>query len=596
MSKYYIFEIESLIQTFTVMDTGKSILFSFFSQEYQEGIGNIDVGDFILGYYSDPIGKVKVLFEVKNVFHEGEIELIKKIEVDNGISINQELISELSGGKLIAISKENFDSVYNEMISNQKINIEDDIDYLFKLGNKEFAMESMNILKQHNVLSKDNIEVLVSKKKTSEILKNSFPILIKIDNDISAEKKSELLRDETGRSRYYSDEIQVGDIKYVITNNWYYEGQNGRDTRTPYVNWIKSVISNIDKNDTKSWFDLENIQYSAPKLPVSLNYLVFGAPGTGKSHELKVLQERYFADKNSYERVTFYSNYSYPNFVGTYKPKMEGKDIIYSYVPGPFIRILEKAYKNPDKNYLLVIEEINRANPAAAFGDVFQLLDRKDGRSEYSIETSEELKLYFAKRFVIEFDEMITEEKDKVLESFSKMYIPPNMYIWATMNSADQGVYPMDTAFKRRWDYKYIGINDNMEAMQNVTFNIVLKSGEKKINWNKLRTKINEVLSGPQCRVNEDKLLGPYFISSEVMAINKDTDSFDENKFDNDQFIEAFKNKVIMYLFEDAAKQRRTEIFKGCDEVTRFSAVCEAFDKNGIEIFGREIADSVIEE
>ena len=80
------------------------------------------------------------------------------------------------------------------------------------------------------------------------------------------------------------------------------------------------------------------------------------------------------------------------------------------------------------------------------------------------------------------------------------------------------------------------------------------------------------------------------------MAINKETRTFDESKFDNKQFIDAFKNKVIMYLFEDAAKQRRTEIFKECDEVTRFSSVCAAFDKKGVEIFGREIADSVIEE
>lgn len=477
MSKYYLFEIESIVQTFTVLDTGKEMSFGYSSPEEQECFENVKAGDLVLGYYNEPIDAVKILFEVKGHLEDAQIELVKKLEVQDGVSVTSDIIENLRQKKLISIYKEKFDEIYSQMLKKQE------------------------------------------------------------------------------------NEIDGGKSKDAVAN-----------------------------------FDLGNIVYTAPKLPVAQNYLVFGAPGTGKSHELKRLQEKHFGDKNSYERVTFYSNYSYPNFVGTYKPKMEGKDIVYSYVPGPFIRILEKAYKNPDKNYLLVIEEINRANPAAAFGDIFQLLDRKNGRSEYSIETSEELKLFFAKRFVSGFDEMLDEEKDIALESFSKMYIPPNMYIWATMNSADQGVYPMDTAFKRRWNFKYIGINDNMEAMQKVTFKIALSSGEKKVNWNKLRTRINEVLSGPQCRVNEDKLLGPYFISSEVMAINKDTHSFDESNFDNDQFIEAFKNKVIMYLFEDAAKQRRTEIFKGCDEVTRFSAVCEAFDKKGIEIFGREIADSVIEE
>lgn len=595
MSKYYLLEIESLIQTFTVLDTGKEISFSFSSQENQDGLGKVEPGSLILGYYAEPIGKVKVLLEVKNVLGDGEVELLKKLEVENGAGLERDFVSKLHGGNLLPIEKEEFEVIYKEMLRNQEIKHGQTFDYLFKLGNKEFAIETMNVLKRYNALTEENLKILMSKEKTSEILRNSFPILVQIQNDFTAEK-NEIIKDKNERSRYYPEEIQVGEKRYIITNNWYYEGQNGRDTRTPFVNWIKSVINNIDENVSEKNINLESINFTAPELPVAQNYLVFGAPGTGKSYELKELQERYFTDKNSYERVTFYSNYLYSNFVGTYKPKMDGKDIVYSYVPGPFIRILEKAYKNPDKNFLLVIEEINRANPAAAFGDIFQLLDRKNGRSEYSIETSEELKLFFATRFVPEFDEMPDEEKDIVLNSFSRMFIPPNMYVWATMNSADQGVYPMDTAFKRRWDFKYIGINDNIEAMQRVTFKMTLNSGEKRVNWNKLRTRINEVLSGPQCRVNEDKLLGPYFISSEVMAINNDTHSFDESKFDNDQFIDAFKNKVIMYLFEDAAKQRRAEIFKGCDEVTRFSAICEAFDKKGVEIFGREIADSVIEE
>lgn len=469
MHKYYLMEIETLIQTFTVLDTGKEILFSYSSQENEEGISGIETGDFILGYYPEPVEKVKILLEVTNVLKNGEIELIKKMEVEKGADVVPELLHELSGSNPVLISKQMFCSIYKEMLNKQKME------------------EEQNI-------------------------------------------------------------------------------------------------------------DLESIQYSAPKLPESHNYLVFGAPGTGKSHELKQLQEKYFMDKNSYERVTFYSNYSYPNFVGTYKPKMEGKEIVYSYVPGPFIRILEKAYANPDQNFLLVIEEINRANPAAAFGDIFQLLDRKEGRSEYSIETSEELKLYFAGKFVHGFDDMPDDEKSTVLESFSKMYIPPNMYIWATMNSADQGVYPMDTAFKRRWDFKYISINDNMETMQDVVFKVPSKLEKKNINWNKLRMRINEVLSSSQCRVTEDKLLGPYFISGEVMSIDKKTKKFDASRFDNEKFTEAFKYKVIMYLFEDAAKQRRTEIFKGCDEVTRFSDICEEFDKRGIEIFGSEIAENVIEE
>lgn len=580
MSKYYLFEIESIVQTFTVLDTGRVISFGYSSPEEQECFEDVNSGDLILGYYNEPIDAVKILFEVKGHLEDAQIELVKKLEVQDGVSLTSEIADELNQKKLISIYKEKFDEIYGQMLRKQeneeKADLEDEFrDYLKKV--RELT----------------NIRQVDELKKWSDILYGDGVIPQNVYNVTSyAEyaKIEELIRNSSKYVAYKTEQKEKSPQSGLASDQGL----------TNYGKFLRYREENkLDSGESESSvvnFDLEKIIFTAPKLPVAQNYLVFGAPGTGKSHELKELQERYFADRNSYERVTFYSNYSYPNFVGTYKPKMDGKDIVYSYVPGPFIRILEKAYKNPDKNYLLVIEEINRANPAAAFGDIFQLLDRKNGRSEYSIETSEELKLFFAKRFVSRFDEMSDEEKDMVLDSFSKMYIPPNMYIWATMNSADQGVYPMDTAFKRRWDFKYIGINDNMEAMQKVTFKMALNSGEKKVNWNKLRTRINEVLSGPQCRVNEDKLLGPYFISSEVMAINKDTRSFDESKFDNDQFIDAFKNKVIMYLFEDAAKQRRTEIFKGCDEVTRFSAVCEAFDKKGVEIFGREIADSVIEE
>ena len=506
--------------------------------------------------------------------------MVKKLEVQDGVSLTSEIADDLRQKKLLSIYKEKFDEIYSQMLKKQeneeKVDLEDEFrDYL------------KNVRKLTNIRQVDEL------KKWSDILYGEGVIPKNVYNITSyAEytKIEKMIRNSNRYVTYKTDQKEKSPQSGLASD----QGLSN------YGKFLKIRETNeLDNGKNESSvvnLDLEKIVFTAPKLPAAQNYLVFGAPGTGKSHELKELQEKYFPDKNSYERVTFYSNYSYANFVGTYKPKMDGKDIVYSYVPGPFIRTLEKAYKNSDKNYLLVIEEINRANPAATFGDIFQLLDRKNGQSEYSIETSEELKLFFAKRFVSGFDEMSDEEKDEVLDSFSKMYIPPNMYIWATMNSADQGVYPMDTAFKRRWDFKYIGINDNMEAMQKVTFRITLNSGEKKVNWNKLRTRINEVLSGPQCRVNEDKLLGPYFISSEVMAINKDTHSFDESKFDNEQFVDAFKNKVIMYLFEDAAKQRRTEIFKGCDEVTRFSAVCEAFDKKGVEIFGREIADSVIEE
>ena len=315
------------------------------------------------------------------------------------------------------------------------------------------------------------------------------------------------------------------------------------------------------------------------------NRIVFGAPGTGKSNRLE--NDKVVFGQN-FERVTFHPNYSYAQFVGTYKPVpvkeivngVETTTIIYKYVPGPFMRTYVKAMKSIKSGrpipFLLLIEEINRANVAAVFGDVFQLLDRANGQSEYEIETSEDMRAYLA-------EELKGKESD-----YERIRIPKNMYLWATMNSSDQGVFPMDTAFKRRWNFEYIGINENSEGIKD----IILKLGEDKhdVKWNDLRMAINNKLS-KVCKVNEDKLLGPYFLSKDVIS----TSEGDNYVKDNKKFIEAFKSKIIMYLYEDAAKQYKQKLFEGCSDHSKYSSVCEAFEKIGEEIFGEDILSYVVD-
>lgn len=397
------------------------------------------------------------------------------------------------------------------------------------------------------------------------------------------------------------------------------------------------------------------------------NRIIFGAPGTGKSYKLNEDRKSLLGVDNEtdYERVTFHPDYSYANFVGTYKPIMvsnrktavdkdtdyvisilndEGKtaqekydvlferfkddgltrlpillglytdevfktrkldgtdavgdnsvernhgrairkyvnlitgeanngDIAYEYVPGPFMRVYVNALKSArsadPKPYLLIIEEINRANVAAVFGDIFQLLDRnEEGVSEYPIQASEDIKKYLAKELECDISEV------------EKIRIPDNMFIWATMNSADQGVFPMDTAFKRRWDFTYIGIDDNDEDIRG-KYVVVGSENKQKIEWNELRKAINEFLA--EEKINEDKQLGPYFISRKItVPSGEDIDAV--------KFAEAFKNKVLMYLFDDAAKQKRPRLFEGMKKgQNRYSEVCEAFDKQGIGIFNGTI-------
>lgn len=310
----------------------------------------------------------------------------------------------------------------------------------------------------------------------------------------------------------------------------------------------------------------------------SRNRIIFGAPGTGKSYTINKEKDELISISEEFERVTFHPDYSYANFVGTYKPvasiDSDGKDAItYEYVPGPFMRTLVKALRNANSYnpvpYLLIIEEINRANMAAVFGDVFQLLDRDDNEvSEYPIQASEDMKKYLAK------------ELGGNPQDYSEIKLPNNMFIWATMNSADQGVFPMDTAFKRRWDFTYIGINENQEGVEGKTVRLGKDSYEREVEWNKLRMEINKELL--KYKVNEDKLMGPYFIAKKTLGAAETIDA--------DTFIKVFKNKVIMYLFDDAGKQKRPSLFAGCEEKNLYSAICSEFDEKGVYIFADDIS------
>ena len=298
--------------------------------------------------------------------------------------------------------------------------------------------------------------------------------------------------------------------------------------------------------------------------------IFFGAPGTGKSFTLNKEKEKFFDDENC-ERVTFHPDYSYANFVGTYKPVPLEEDktkITYKYVEGPFLRLLVKAWKNiksddETKPFLLVIEEINRANVSAVFGDVFQLLDRDENNwSEYPIDTSEDMREY------------LERELKEYGVNCEKLYLPGNFYIWATMNSADQGVFMMDTAFKRRWDFTYLGINNNRNVINP--------------EWNVVREAINNQLL--EFNINEDKLLGPFFIPIKQLPKNK-TDIFKD-----EDFRRIFKNKVIMYLFEDAAKPRRNHLFEGSkknENYASFSKIIDDFDKIDYKIFSQKIIEEI---
>lgn len=386
---------------------------------------------------------------------------------------------------------------------------------------------------------------------------------------------------------------------------------------------LKATI--VNPNGSEEYEDNESLHNAWESLDITLidtdkdidkdtgkerNRIIFGAPGTGKSHKLEE-DSKLFGE--NMERVTFHPNYSYAQFVGTYKP-IQGEnptDIKYEYVPGPFMRTYVNALNNPEKKFLLLIEEINRANVAAVFGDVFQLLDRKNGVSEYPIATSEDIKKHLLEKLDCLKDQDINELSDEEKKMYIEMKIPENMYIWATMNSADQGVFPMDTAFKRRWEFEYISVNEPEQVAKIEKYVIPMCANMEQgyyVNWNDLRTRINSILID-NCKVNEDKLLGPFFISKNVLddikankdekdrilAIDKESRSDEDNNILAEickkeiSYMKAFESKVIMYLFEDVMKMRAEKIFIDYAQKKGkmiFSEICKAFEKDGEHIFG----------
>ena len=434
--------------------------------------------------------------------------------------------------------------------------------------NQEFILSCLDFMKAHGLFTDKSLETLQDKEQCAVLFRHNSlnGILLRVNPN---QPDDEQRKDTNGNTRYYSEKYMIAENGYFVSSEW---RPDRADARKPLIDWIFALMQEI-KFST-------GYQSEFPR-----NRILFGAPGTGKSFTLNREKDLLLADGGEYERVTFHPDYSYANFVGTYKPvpckDSDDKDAItYSYVPGPFMRTYVKALQNSKtdtpKPFLLVIEEINRANVAAVFGDVFQLLDRGDDEvSEYPIQASEDIKKYLA------------GELGGNPDGYSEIRLPDNMFIWATMNSADQGVFPMDTAFKRRWDFTYLGIDDSEAGI--VGKKVVLGQGDYRriVEWNALRKAINNELL--TYKVNEDKLMGPYFISKKNLP--------EGEMIDPAVFTRIFKNKVIMYLFDDAAKQKRITLFGGCDEKAKnqYSKICREFDTKGVYIFCEGISSQFID-
>ena len=283
------------------------------------------------------------------------------------------------------------------------------------------------------------------------------------------------------------------------------------------------------------------------------NFLLYGVPGCGKSYKVEDEYESKITNEQCKVRVVFHPDYTYSDFIGQLMPVLKEvpnaqgekeEKLQYEFVPGPFTKIIKKAYEEPEQKCLLIIEELNRGNAPAIFGEIFQLLDRNDdGSSKYAIYNSD-----------------IANEVHK--DKLCPIKLPPNLTIVATMNTSDQNVFTMDTAFQRRWQMKHIPNRFTGESLDEKTINHVAKHlPNSEISWGVFAQTINKKMHTANLGFGgtEDKSLGVYF------ATDNDLDD-----------AERFAEKVLKYLWDDAFKLGRKELFNDCSQ--GLSAVIEAYE------------------
>ena len=507
----WLLALDNLDNHFSRLETNREVSYQVsYSSNLNEDI-KPQVNDFVIGYISDTASPklLKYVFKITDILDSDESSKNQSI-----VSITFEKLFETSIDMDVNSISEIAPNIYNNITSISEINR-----LIAKIQHDEF-----------NILIKFMLETLAS---------NLFKTTLDIETRLTTKEKTRV--DEFDISNKIDDLNELNDIK--------------------------TYQSKIDDK--------------------TRNKIVYGAPGTGKSHKINDFKKQFFKNDFLFERVTFHPAYTYGQFVGTYKPspiyskdesdtktswygadKEKNDDLMnphidYTLVAGPFLNMLCKALNNKDYNFLLVIEEMNRANAAAVFGDVFQLLDRDDDNtSTYSVKFNADITNFLIKNV------KNNVSKDLFNRETGFVKIPKNLFIWGTMNSADEGVSKMDSAFKRRWSFEYTDIDplEGSEKFDTINKRAIyipfLNSGKGGyVPWNTFRKKLNDSLHDINKMLPEDKYIGPFFLNENEL-LDKD----------------IIKSKLLLYLKDDVLKHSSDKLFN----YFRFSDISKKFDSENI--------------
>jgi hypothetical protein len=381
-------------------------------------------------------------------------------------------------------------------------------------------------------------------------------------------KDKEIVRDYI-KNLYSSNNGVTGDIKISKNSNFFVFSGKTNVVLKNLEQIMKDIAKNIDDmeitfNDIKYFKNTKGEEMDSKKnneLNIDFyNKIIFGPTGTGKSRLAEEYAKKITNDKNKISRVTFHPEYGYSDFFGQYKPVVyetdngnvkvsspynQGKSmnilpsyVTYSFNHGIFLECLIKSLSEKDESYVLLIDEINRGNCASIFGDLLQLLDRDEtGNSKYDLSMSLEIK-----RYLVFLKNTVEQNNYEVIKGISnsnlktsldmllnndKIYIPKNLTIIGTMNTSDQSLYPMDAAFKRRWDMEYLEVDYTNKEIK------IENSGKK---WIDVLKDVNDNIIKELN--SEDKTIGQWFLMP-VNNVIKERD---------------IKNKLLSYLYFDVYK------------------------------------------